>query len=157
MAAVEFTVSHHFDASAEVVWAEMIDWPGHGEWIPATRVEIDDESGLGQTVDSRITGYTGYGPLTLVDRMRIAAIEWDGQTETGECEVEKLGPVLKGRAGFTVSPDQTGSRVDWFEDVTVPYLPQLLAPIVNRLSAAGFTMGMKKLASVIEEQQTGAG
>ena len=157
MAAIEFTVSHHFDAPAGVVWAEMIDWPGHGQWIPATRVEINDESGPGQSVDSQITGYTGYGPLTLVDRMRIDAIEWDEPTETGTCEVEKLGPVLKGRAGFTVTPDEAGSRVDWFEDVTVPYLPRLLAPVVNKMSAAGFKMGMKKLASVIERKRSAIG
>ncbi|MEZ5229839.1 MAG: SRPBCC family protein [Acidimicrobiales bacterium] len=148
MAAIAFTVSHDFDAPSDVVWDEMTDWTAHGEWIPATRVEIDD--GDPRSVGGTFTGYTGYGPLTLVDHMRLTEIEWEEATSTGRCEVAKLGPVLRGRAGFTVSPTSGGSRVDWFEDVTVPYVPSLAAPVVNKLSALGFAMGMKRLAKNIE-------
>lgn len=147
MAQINFTVTHRFQAAPQVVWDEMIDWPAHSAWIPATRVEVHD--GLGQQVGETFTGYTGYGPFTLVDRMSVSVIDWDNETSHGTCEVEKLGPVLRGRAGFTVTPEGTGSRVDWFEDVQVPYVPQFLAPIANKLGAAGFAMGMKKLAKVI--------
>ena len=157
MAAIEFTVSHHFDAPAKSVWDEMVDWPSHGQWIPATRVEIAEESGDGLAVGAMITGYTGYGPLTLIDRMRISAIDPDQVTGEGSCEVEKLGPILRGRAGFSVTAEAAGSRVDWFEEVTVPYLPQLLAPVVNRLSAAGFSLGMRRLAKIVEKNQTSQG
>lgn len=157
MAPIEFTVTHQFDASAKLVWDEMVDWPAHGQWIPATRVEIAEESGDGLAVGAMITGYTGYGPLTLVDRMRISTIDHDQATGEGTCEVEKLGPVLRGRAGFSVTAEGTCSRVDWFEEVTVPYLPRLLAPVVNKLSAAGFSMGMRRLAKIIEKKQTSQG
>lgn len=155
MAAIQFTVSHSFDAPASVVWAEMIDWPNHADWIPATRMEV--HSGDGQTVGAEFTGYTGCGPLTLVDHMRVTAHSWDETGPSGYCEVEKLGPVLKGRAGFDVISEDTGSRVDWFEDVTVPYLPGFLAPLVSKLSAAGFAFGMKRLAKVIEAKRAGHG
>ena len=150
MALIEFTVAHDFQASSQAVWDEMTDWPGHGEWIPATRVAID--SGTGTEVGDAFTGYTGYGPLTLVDRMRLAAIEWDADAGRGSCEVEKLGPVLTGRAGFVVTGDAARSRVEWFEEVTVPHLPQFLAPIVNKVSALGFSLGMRKLAKVLQRK-----
>lgn len=155
MAPISFTVTHHFDAPARVVWDEMTDWTAHGRWIPATRVEIDE--GDPRQVGGRFTGYTGYGPLTLVDRMEVTRFEWDDGAESGECEVAKLGPVLRGRAGFTVRPAQDGtggSAVDWFEDVTVPYLPGFVAPVVDRLSAAGFSMGMKKLGKLLAQPST---
>jgi len=148
MALIEFTVSHRFAVPSRVVWDEMIDWPGHAEWIPATRIEVDTDNS--QVEGATFTGYTGYGRLTLVDRMRISTIEWDETTTQDSCEVEKLGPVLQGRAGFAVRPDGDGSNVDWFEQVTVPCLPRLLAPIVNKLSALGFSLGMRRLAKIVD-------
>lgn len=153
MAQIDFTVVHQFNASAETLWNEMLDWPSHGEWIPATRVEVDGADA--HSVGATFTGYTGYGPLTLVDRMRISEIQWNGESQSGSCTVEKLGPVLRGEAGFTVTSIDSGSQVEWFERVTVPYLPRLLAPIVNRLSAAGFGFGMRRLAKVIAKKQKG--
>lgn len=147
MAIVDFTVSHKFPYSPEAVWAEMIDWEAHGQWIPATRVEIDD--GDPRAVGGTFTGYTGFGVLTLVDRMRVSVFDWDDAESKGTCEVAKLGPVLDGRAGFTVVPDGTGSRVEWFEEVTVKRLPAPLVPIVNKLSAVGFAQGMKRLEKVM--------
>lgn len=147
MAKVDFTVTHHFPYSAKAVWAEMINWESHGQWIPATRVEIDE--GDPNAVGGLFTGYTGYGPLTLVDRMRVSVFEWDQDANKGACEVEKLGPVLDGRAGFTVVPKDDGSTVEWFERVDVKFLPGPLAPVVSKLSAAGFAQGMKRLQKVM--------
>ena len=38
--------------------------------------------------------------------MRVTRLDWDPATMTGTCAVEKLGPVLKGTAGFTVAPSR---------------------------------------------------
>ncbi len=154
MALIDFTVSHQFAAPSRAVWDEMIDWPSHAEWIPATRIELDTEDS--KVVGATFTGYTGYSKLTLVDRMRVSAIDWDETTAQGSCEVEKLGPVLKGKAGFVVRPNGDGSTVEWFEQVTVPYLPRLVAPIVSKLSALGFSLGMKRLAKIVEKKHSGA-
>ena len=51
--------------------------------------------------------------------MRVSKIDWDATAGRGECEVEKLGQVLSGTAGFVVEPDPLGSRIEWFEDVDV--------------------------------------
>jgi carbon monoxide dehydrogenase subunit G len=150
MAHVEFTVPHSFDAPPRAVWDEMTDWRGHEAWIPATRVDVGP--GDSRAVDATFTAYTGYGPLTLVDRMRVAEIQWDEATSTGRCVVEKLGPVLHGEAGFTVAPEGSGTKVEWFEKVTVRRLPGPLAPVVARLGAAGFSVGMRSLGKVLAKR-----
>jgi len=144
MAKVAFEIVHRFDAPAQVVWDALIDWAGHADWVPMTRVAVDpgDPTAVGAT----FTAWTGPGPLALEDRMRVTRLDWDPVTMTGTCEVEKLGPVLKGTAGFTVAPAGTGAELRWVEDVTVPVAPQFTAPVVGKLGAAGFSFGMRRLA-----------
>jgi hypothetical protein len=144
MTPVRFDVTVDFVAPSRAVWDELVDWEGHGAWIPATRVEVDgdDPTAVGTT----FTGWTGIGKLVLEDRMRVQSCDWDDEGDVGRCEVAKLGPVLTGRAGFTVSPTPGGSRVVWFEDVTVRRLPRVLAPVAARLGAVGFKGGMRRLA-----------
>jgi carbon monoxide dehydrogenase subunit G len=145
MATVRFEVRTSFDADPRRVWDEMIDWKGHEAWIPATRVHVDGEDPT--AIGATFTAWTGIGPLSLEDRMRVTRCEW--ADDRGDCEVEKLGPVLRGRAGFTVKPEGHGCVVVWVEDVTVPYLPRALAPVLARLGAAGFRIGMRRLAKII--------
>ena len=147
-APVHFEVRTRFDAPPRRVWDEMIDWKGHEAWIPATRVDVPD--GDSTAIGAEFTAFTGYGPLTLEDRMRVARCEWDDTASSGDCEVDKLGPVLRGRAGFTVEPDGGGCVVTWLEDVTVPYVPGFAAPVVAKLSALGFKQGMRKLGKLVE-------
>lgn len=154
MAHVRFDVRHRFDAPARTVWDELVDWEAHAAWIPMTRMDVDpgDPTAVGAT----FTATTGLGPLALPDRMEVVRCDWDDSTSSGDCEVRKLGPVLTGTAGFTVTPDGPGAVLDWVEDVHVPYTPQFLAPLVARLGAAGFTSGMKRLAKLLAERPTTA-
>ena len=147
-AAVRFEVRTSFDAPPRRVWDEMIDWKGHEAWIPATRVAVSE--GDTTAVGAEFTAFTGYRPLVLEDRMRVTRCRWDDTTSTGDCEVEKLGPVLRGRAGFTVKPEGAGCAVVWIEDVTVPYAPGFTARVVAKLGSAGFKLGMRKLAKIVE-------
>ena len=150
MTDVHFVVTVDFDSSARAVWDELIDWKAHEAWIPATRVEVDgaDPTAVGTT----FTAWTGFGRLALEDRMRVTQCSWADETQHGSCEVEKLGPVLRGRAGFTVEPSGTGARVEWIEDVTVRWLPRLLAPVAARLGAMGFKIGMRRLNGLLLER-----
>lgn len=144
MADVRFEVRSEFEASPRAVWDALVDWKGHEAWIPATRVDVGpgDPTAVGAT----FTAFTGFGPLALEDRMRVVRCDWTAASSSGDCEVEKLGPILTGSAGFTVAPDGDGSVVVWVEDVTVRYAPQFLAPLLSRIGAAGFRVGMRKLA-----------
>jgi hypothetical protein len=149
MAAVRFDVRYHFDAASRPVWDELVDWAGHGAWIPATRVHVDP--GEPTAVGTTFTAWTGFGRLALEDRMRVAACAWDDDAGRGSCEVDKLGPILRGRAGFTVERDMSGAGtvLNWFEDVTVPHAPQFVAPVLAGLGAAGFRHGMGRLARLL--------
>jgi hypothetical protein len=149
MAQVRFEVHHRFAAPARAVWDELVDWAGHAAWIPMTRVVVDPVDGDPTAVGSSFTAWTGPGRLALEDRMRVVEAAWDDEAGAGRCTVDKLGPVLTGQAGFTVAGADgapTGSDLRWWEDVTVPHLPQALAPVAARLGAAGFRLGMRRLA-----------
>jgi len=144
MANVAFEIVHRFDAPAHTVWEALIDWAGHADWVPMTRVDV--EPGDPATVGATFTAWTGLGPLALQDRMRVTRLDWDPADATGACEVEKIGPVLTGRAGFTVTPVGSGCELRWTEDVTVPVVPQLFSPIVGKLGAVGFSLAIRRLA-----------
>ena len=147
MATVTFRVRSGFDVSPRAVWDELIDWEGHGKWIPMTRMDV--QPGDPTAVGTSFTAYTGIGRVALEDRMQVVECTWDEDTETGRCEIEKLGPVLTGRAGFTVSPTPGGASVDWFEDVVIPYLPQFLTPAAGWIGTAGFRHGMRRLSKLL--------
>lgn len=145
MAKVVFTVHHRFEGSPRAVWDELVDWEGHAAWIPATRVEVEPGDPL--AIGAGFVAWTGVGPLTLEDRMQVAAIEWSDDQQRGTCTVNKLGPVLTGTARFVTEPgSDAGCQLTWVEDVWVPYVPQFLAPLVGRLGAGGFKLAMISLA-----------
>lgn len=144
MAHVEFRVRHDFGVPARRLWDALVDWEAHAGWIPMTRMEV--EPGDPTAVGARFTAFTGVGRLALEDRMEIVTCDWDDATSSGECTVDKLGPVLSGHAGFTVMPTPTGSAIEWLEDVDVRHLPGFLAPVAAKIGAIGFRQGMKRLA-----------
>ena len=156
MAHVHFEVHHEFDAPPRQVWDELVDWKGHEAWIPATTVTVGD--GDPTAVGHEFVARTGVGPLALDDRMRVERCDWDEATSSGDCRVEKIGPVLEGHAGFTVEPSTSGARsgsgtsMNWVEDVTVPYAPQFTAPVLAFLGAQGFGFGMRKLAKLLSSR-----
>lgn len=143
MAHVTFDVQRDFHASSRGLWEALIDWKGHESWIPATRVEL----GQGDPTQPGfvITAWTGPRPVALKDVMRVEECTWDHELQQGKCIVSKLGPVLSGRAGFTVSGDDSHSTMQWFEDVSVKWLPRVLAPLVTWMSSKGFSYGMRRL------------
>ena len=149
MAVVRFNVVVDFRSPSRDVWDELVDWKGHEAWIPATRVEVDGEDP--SAVGSTFTAWTGVGRLSLEDRMRVVECVWTPGTESGRCQVEKLGPILRGHAGFSVTPISGGARVDWDENVTMARLPRLLAPVAALIGSAGFRLGMWRLNRLLSK------
>ncbi|HYN33653.1 MAG TPA: SRPBCC family protein [Ilumatobacteraceae bacterium] len=147
MARVHFELTRRFDAPVCKVWDELVDWPGHGAWIPATKIEAEpgDPTAVGYT----FTAWSGFRPLALEDRMRVTRCDWDETAGTGVCDVDKLGPVLGGSAGFTVRTDGAGTILIWREDVTVRYLPGFLAPVAALAGRVGFRMALRGLDKVL--------
>ena len=147
MLPVKFDLTRRFDVPVRELWDELIDWPAHGAWIPATTIE--GESGDPNEVGYTFTAWTGVRPVALEDRMRLSRCDWNEAEQSGVCDVEKLGPVLGGAAGFTVRADGSGSIIEWREDVTVPYLPRFLSPVGAFVGRIGFTLALRSLAKVL--------
>jgi carbon monoxide dehydrogenase subunit G len=140
MARVRFTVTRDLDLPAAVVFAELIDWKAHEDWVPLTKVVIHSGDGGAGTV---FTATSGIRPLALPDRMRIDSLDAEAMT----VRVTKLGPILTGTVDLSVTATgATSCRLDWFEDVRVPVLPQFLEAPVAAAARQGFTTSIKKMA-----------
>ena len=140
MARVQFTVSRNLDLPADRVFAELIDWKAHEDWVPLTKVVIHSGDGGAGT---EFTATSGIKLLALPDRMRIDSLDAEAMT----VHVTKLGPVLTGTVELSVtSTGSTSCRLDWFEAVRVPVLPQFLATPVAAAARQGFTTSIKKMA-----------
>lgn len=160
----QFRLSRRFDVDPRELWDELVDWPAHGDWIPATTIVA--EPGVTTSVGYTFTAWTGFRPIALEDRMRVTRCDWDETARIGVCEVEKLGPVLVGGAGFTVAPplavgggspraEASGAVLEWREDVTVAYLPRFLSPIATFAGRSGFALALRRLAKTLERRAPG--
>lgn len=140
MANVRFRVTRELNLPARVVFDELVDWPGHAEWVPLTRVVVESGDGGPGTV---FVATSGIGPLSLPDRMRVDALDADAMT----VRVTKIGPVLTGVVDLSVTGvgDQR-CRLDWLEDIRVPYLPQFLAKPTAAAARKGFETSITRMA-----------
>ena len=86
--------------------------------------------------------------------MSVELAHFDDETQSGECKVKKIGPLLRGWAAFTVEQlnDEFSSKTQmrWIEDVTVPYAPQFVAPIGALIGRGGFQAGMARLDKILQ-------
>ena len=140
---VHFTVTRHLPLPAEVVFEELIDWKGHANWVPLTRVEVlTGDGGPG----TEFVATTGIGPIALPDRMRVDVLDPTAMT----ADITKIGPVLTGQVYLSVmSTGATSSRLEWVEDIRVPGVPQFLAGLVAKAAAKGFQTSITRLAKRI--------
>lgn len=129
-------------APAEVVWAEVVDWPAQGEWMLGTRVEVAE--GDGASVGSEVAAFTGIGPVGFLDTMVVTA--WDPPRE---CRVDHTGKVVQGIGVFRV--EARGARESvfvWREELDLPLgaLGRLGWPLVRPGFALGVKYSLRKLA-----------
>jgi hypothetical protein len=113
----------------EQAWQRLTDWKSHGE---------DPDS---------FVAWSGVGKrLALEDRMKLVEQRVDGDRR--RARIAKLGPVLLGEAEFSVSPGiaPDSAVVQWREVVTVPHLPQVLAPLVGQVGKFLFSMSLGRMA-----------
>ena len=148
MADVRFLVTRELDLPARAVFDELVDWRGHAAWVPLTRVIIEQGDGGPATV---FVATSGIGPFALPDRMRVDALDAEAMT----VRVTKIGPVLTGTVDLSVTPlPQNRCRLDWAEEIRVPYLPQLLARPVAAAARLGFGAALSRLATRMRSTPT---
>ena len=136
MARVHFAVRRHLDLPARVAFDELIDWRGHAEWVPMTRVVIEGgDGGAGTT----FLATSGLGPLALPDRMRVESLD----DQAMRVHIVKIGPVLTGDVHLAVeSVGDTACTVIWDEDVRMPVLPQFLAKPIGAVARFAFNLAI---------------
>ena len=140
MANVRFIVTRDVPLPADVAFAELIDWKGHAEWVPMTRVTIEQGDGGPGTV---FVATSGLGPAALPDRMRVEELDESAMT----VRVTKIGPVLTGYVDLAVTATtESSSRLTWLEDIRVPILPQFLALPVGAAARKAFEMSIDRMA-----------
>ncbi len=142
----ELVVTCDIAAPAEAVWAAMVDWDRHSEWMLATRMSAADAD-LG--VGAQLAARTGVGPVAFVDTMIVT--QW---SPPHRCVVEHTGRVVRGAGAFEVAELSPHScRVTWSEWVEVPFGPVgLLAwPLVRPAAALFLRRSLERLGRLVAE------
>jgi len=136
---VVFQVSRTLSFNADRVFEALIDWRGHADWVPLTKVEILSGDGA---VGTEFIATSGVGPLALPDRMRVDSLDREARTS----RITKVGPVLTGVVDLTVTQQgENSSSVHWVENVQVPMLPQFLARPVAAAARAAFMQALGRM------------
>jgi hypothetical protein len=150
-----FTLRRDVNASAQRTWDVLTDWPRHSGTVPLTKVRaVPSPDGSCQGEGSGMVARTGLGPLAYEDRMSVT--QWQPPTTTtpGRCRLRKLGRMITGDAGFTVTPvGPKRCRVVWEETVSLLGFHSLpLAPAVeSAVARVVFTRALRLLARTAEE------
>lgn len=85
------------------------DLASYAQYQPLTRIRATPGPiGVGWS----FVGYTGLGPLSVVDRMVVTA--WEPDTHFA---IVKIGPVLDGWAEVHLTPEGAQTRVVWREEI----------------------------------------
>jgi hypothetical protein len=146
---VELTVPVDVDVPAAVLWDAVTDWPGQGEWMLGTRVEVP-AGGEGRHLGARLRAVTGIGPLGVVDTMEI--VEWDPPKR---CVVRHTGRVVRGDGVFeVVELGPARSRFLWSELLDLPLgaLGRAGWPVVRPVFRAGVERSLRAMARQTEQR-----
>jgi uncharacterized protein YndB with AHSA1/START domain len=144
----ELVVTVDVAAPVEAVWAELVDWDSHDEWMLLTRVTDhrtpDGKDGVGTSFVAR----TGLGPAHFPDSMTVT--HWDPPRR---CVVQHTGRLVRGSGSFEVEPRaEGGSRIVWSEWLRMPLGPVgEVAWLAGRPLARVFLRSsLTKLARLVE-------
>ena len=121
------------DAPPERVWDWLRDWDRSSRWILGTTVEVVGAQREGIGARTRAMTVTRWDPPRLL-------------------EVRHHKRPVLGDAWFEVVPDGAGARVEWVEDLELPF--GRVGELVGSLARAPVEWGLRKslvnLKSVIE-------
>jgi carbon monoxide dehydrogenase subunit G len=146
----ELVVSVEVLAPQAQVWAALIDWERHGDWMLFTTVRRT--AGTGDGVGTGIEGLTKLGPLAIRDTMTFS--QWEPPpANPARCVVEHTGKLVRGAGAFEVEElGPNRSKVVWSEWVELPL--GMLGEIgwigVRPLAALFLKVSLRRLATVVE-------
>ena len=133
-------------APPERVWAALIDWDRQGDWMLLTRVRGTVHAGQG--VGAGIEGFTGVGPLGVLDTMVVRG--WEPPTRVA---VRHTGRLVRGSGAFEIEDLGDGrSRFIWSEWLDLPLGPLGRAgwPLARPLMRVGVRRSLARFRDVVE-------
>ena len=142
----DLSVTVKVNASAEEVWAALVDWDRQGEWILGTRVKGTAQGGQG--VGGVVEAWTGVGPIGFLDTMVIT--EW---VPPKRCLVRHTGRVVRGTGAFEVEDAGEGrSRILWSEQLDLPLgaVGRVGWSVARPVSRYAITRSLRRLARAVE-------
>lgn len=146
----ELVASADVDAPAERVWAALIDWETHGDWMVATTVRRT--AGEANGVGAGIEGITKLGPFAVRDTMTFT--QWQPPPASpARCVVVHTGRLVRGSGAFEVEDCGAGrSRVIWSEWVQLPLgvLGETGWLAVRPVVAYFLRVSLRRLARLVE-------
>ena len=130
----DFHLTRLCAAPPATVWDVVTDFAAYGDWMPLTRMRVDAGA---PRLGWGFAGVSGLGRVGFSDSMLVSAWAPPGEDGRGSFRVVKTGRLLGGWAEVRVEPEDSGTRLDWHEDVVVRPLPfkRLFAPLLTRASA----------------------
>jgi uncharacterized protein YndB with AHSA1/START domain len=146
----ELVASVDVDAPLVRVWAALIDWETHGDWMVATTVRRTTDDG--DRVGAGIEGITKLGPFAIRDTMTFS--QWQPPPASpARCLVEHTGKLVRGSGAFEVEDLGNGrSRVVWSEWVQLPLglLGETGWLAVRPVIALFLRLSLSRLARLVE-------
>lgn len=142
----ELVLDVEVGAPPQAVWDALVDWDTQGEWMLGTRVRGTVAAGIG--VGGGIEGFTGVGPLGVLDTMVITV--WD---PPWRCVVRHTGRVVRGSGAFEVVDLGSGrSRFVWSEwlDLPLGWVGRLGFRVVRPVFAWGVGYSLRRFARHVE-------
>jgi uncharacterized protein YndB with AHSA1/START domain len=129
----DFHLTRLSAAPPVTVWDVVTDFAAYGDWMPATRMRVDEGAprpGWG------FAGVSGLGRVGFSDSMLVSTWAPPGADGRGSFRIVKTGRLLGRCAEIRVEPEGAGTRLDWHEDVVLRPLPfeRLFAPVLTRAS-----------------------
>ena len=141
----QFTIVMTSLRPARAVFAQLTDWDAHSAAIPLTRLEHEGDPVVGQ----RFVARTGMAAIGFDDPMEVRVLRppaGDAPGDpSGRVEVVKLGRVIAGNVGWTVTAVPAGCVVQWNQELRVPWLPRWADPIVGRAGRVAYRAGLRRL------------
>ena len=133
------------DAPSERVWEWLSNWDRSAEWILGTTVEVVGPQREG--VGARTRAVTRIAGLKLHDEMTVT--HWEPPRLL---QVEHHRKPLLGDAWFEVVPVDSGSHVEWVEDLELPFgrLGELGGSVLRAPVEWGLRKSLTKLKRLVE-------
>ena len=142
----EIVLDVDIDAPAERVWAALVAWDTQGEWMLLTRVRGTTQDGIG--VGGGIEGFTGIGPVGVLDTMRIT--RWDPPRQVRCCTPAGSSKAPAASRWSTWGPDAPGSSGRRSSTCRWVRSGRLGFPLVRPLFAWGVQRSLRRFARYVE-------